>query len=156
MSVKIKIDDRDAVKLRQAFQEMQVYDQKKIFNAALRKATRPTVLAGKSNAPVGKTGNLKRSIGTIIPRNEVAIIIGARRRGGFKGHHGTIVEEGTVARQYTTKLGNIHRTGRMKGSGSYAHFLSKAVRSTEPHVLNTMGDEWYKSIQKFMAKHAVR
>lgn len=156
MSVKFDIDDRDMVRLREAFQEMQTYDQKKIFNAALRKATRPTVIAGQTNAPVGKTGNLKRSVGAIVPRNEVAIVIGTRRRGGFKGYHGIIVEEGTIERQYTTKLGNIHRTGKMNPNGSYAHFLKKAVNQTEPQVLNSMGDEWYKSILKFQAKHGLR
>lgn len=160
--IDVKIDDRDMVRLRQAFQEMQGADQKKIFNMALRKATKPTVLLAQMNAHIGPprkgkvSGNLRRSIGAIIPRYEAAIIIGARRGRGFKGYHGLIVEEGTVDRHYITKRGNIHKTGRMNSGASYAHFLKKAVKETEPQVLNTMGDEWYKAILKFQAKHGIR
>jgi len=154
--MEIKMDDRDMVRLGEAFQEMQGADQKKIFNDAFRKATKPTVQLAQSNAPVGKTGNLRRSIGAIIPRNAVAIIIGARQRGGFKGYHGIIVEEGTEERHYITRRGNMHKTGRMNSGAHYAHFLKKAVKQTEPEVLNTMGNEWYKAIQKYMTKHNVR
>jgi hypothetical protein len=146
----------DAENLEKVFKDLQFKEQRSIMISAFRKATKQTVARTKSNIYHNVTRNLYRSIGVLTVRNEAAIIVGARKRGAFKGWHGHLVEDGTKERSYRTKLGNIHRTGRMSASGAYAGYFRKAIASTENAVLKIMGDEWYAAIDKFHKKHRIR
>ena len=62
-------------------------------------ASKPMVDSAKALVPVGETGNLKKSIGiervSVSQAGEIGVIrIGPRRRGGFKGYHGHLIEYG--------------------------------------------------------------
>ncbi len=70
-----------------------------ILTKAHTDAAFPLVSAAHLMAPVGKTGNLADSIGVekigLNKGGEIgAIAVGPRRRGGFKGFHGHLIEFG--------------------------------------------------------------
>jgi len=154
-SAEFKIESPDAERLEKVFRDLQYKQQRSIIISALRKATKQTLTQAKANIVHSVTGNLRRSIGLLVMRNEPAVIVGARKRGSFIGHHGHLVEDGTVERSYTTKLGNVHRTGRMKSSASYAGYFRRAVASTEKIAVDIMGEEWYKAIEKYHRKYGL-
>jgi hypothetical protein len=133
--------------LEQYFKNLSVQDRSKIVLSSFRKATKPLVEQAKSNAPKGKTHNLERSIGFVGIRDTmpVSAIIGARIRRGYKGYIGLIVDGGTFDRKYITKNGIEHHTGRMKVS----NFFRKAADATEQQAINTVADEWHKTIARF-------
>jgi HK97 gp10 family phage protein len=132
--------------LQGVFNHMDQADKRKIMLSAFKKAVKPTEMVMRDNAPHGKTGNLRRSIGTIVMKDQVGVYVGARIKGGYKGYHGHIVEEGTVQRFRKTK--NNAPTGKMR----YKGFVRAAVKFTEPMVLNTVRDEWDKAIERFIIR----
>lgn len=79
--------------------------QHKIMLSVHHQAAKPMVEEIKQNAPVGRTGNLKKSIGSVslgTPKRtgEIgAVIVGARMRSGYKGYHAHLVEFGTKPRK---------------------------------------------------------
>jgi HK97 gp10 family phage protein len=138
--------------LKRTLDNMAYKDKRRILISALKRASKPTLEMAVANSPVGRTGNLKKSIGQIGVGNEIAIIIGARTKGGFKGFHGHLVNDGTVDRHYITKLGNEHKTGKMSVTKSYFHFFTRAVDATEDHAINTLSNEWQKGVAKMIIK----
>jgi hypothetical protein len=133
--------------LETTFKGLQRADKKSIMMSAFRKALKPTVDIMYANAPVGKTGNLQKSIGMVAARDEVAMYAGARIKGGFRGYHGHLVEEGTYQRFRKTKGGAP--TGKMPYNG----FIKRACDSTEKHAIDTVQDEWYKAITRFIRRN---
>jgi hypothetical protein len=138
--------------LEKTFKNFQYKDKRAIFLNAFRKATRPTVEMAKRNAPIGKTGNLNKSIGVVPIADDIGIWVGARVIGGYRGFHGHLLEEGTGLRSYTTKKGNTHRTGRMSQNASYSKFFQKAVEATEDQVMDTVKTEWYNAIARMIVR----
>jgi hypothetical protein len=138
--------------LEATFKNFAYKDKRSIMLSAFRKAAKPMAEQSKANAPIGKSGNLKRSMGVAVMRDEIGISIGARITGGFRGYHGHLVENGTVNRFYTTKKNNQHATGKMNPAGKYAGFFRKAFDATQEKFLDTVADEWYKSIDRFIVK----
>jgi len=126
--------------LENFFNELSLFDQRKIFIEAFRKAADPLVKRMKSGVPV-RSGNLLKSIGTKQVPQEIAILVGAMKP---KGSHGHLVESGTQERFYIEKKsGKIHRTGKMVG----IHFVETAYDAgTETEVLNAVEGEFYKAI----------
>ena len=77
--------------------------QDRVLKTAHADAAKPLVDAAKSIVPVGKTGNLKDSIGveriSLKRTNEIGLVaVGPRRRGGKKGFHGHLIEFGKTNR----------------------------------------------------------
>ena len=124
-------------------------DKRKIMLSAFRKAMKPTAEIMWANAPVGKSGNLQRSMGLYAASDEIAMYAGARIKGGFKGFHAHLIEEGTVDRHYTTKEGNEHFTGKLRYSG----FIRSAAESGEQYAIDIVAKEWYKAIGRYLVKH---
>jgi len=138
--------------LEKTFENFQYKDKRKILIAAFRKATRPLSDLARSNAPVGKTGNLKRSIGQVPMRGEMGMWIGARVIGGYRGFHGHLVEDGTVDRFYITKKGNKHATGHMSVTKPYSGFFRKAARATEAQAIRSIESDWHDAIARFIIR----
>jgi hypothetical protein len=158
--VDITFTSPDMLRLQKTFQNLRYIDQRKVLISAFRKATKPVLNQIKANAPRGATGNLKKSIGLLVSRNEISVILGARKRKGFKGYHGHLVEDGTKDRYVKTWRGKPLKkkryTGRMDSGGSYAGYFKRAIDSKGDGVHKTLGTEWYKAIQKFHEKHGLR
>jgi HK97 gp10 family phage protein len=167
----IKVECPDLIKLEKCFKDMQFVDKKKIINSAFRKALAPTVLAAQKNIH-SVTGNLSKSIGIVISRDELVAIVGARVRGGYKGYHAHLVENGTIERHYIIKKtrsmvnpqtgqwlnfkkGDTQNTGKMNPNAGYAGFLRRAVKSTGNEALNIMANAWYEAIDKIIVKNGL-
>jgi len=160
--VDITFTSPDMLRLQKTFQNLRYIDQRKVLISAFRKATKPVLDQVKANAPAQAGGkrNLKRSIGLLVARNEIAVILAARKNRGFKGAHGHLVEDGTKDRYVKTWRGKPLKkkryTGRMNPSGSYAGFFKRAIDSKGGGVMKTLGEEWYKAIQRFHDKNGLR
>lgn len=100
MSIKISLSGN--VQLDKCLKGMPKVLQNNLLQNAHVKAAKPLVDAAKSNAPVGQTGNLRRSIGIErvgVSAGGVGVVqVGPRRRGGFKGFHGHLIEYGKTNR----------------------------------------------------------
>lgn len=161
--------------LEQSFNNLRYADKRKIIMNAFRKAVKPMVDQATSNAPMGRSGNLKRSVGTIPYEDEVALFVGARKGGSadgrFAGYHGHLLNDGTVSRQfvaknnkvhpifmdvnqlvgfYRTKPGQVYGTGNMKTTGLYSHWFTRAKDATKQQAIDIVKDEWYREISKFI------
>lgn len=145
---KVNIETYGMEGLEKTFFNLDRLDKKRVLNNAFKKAVQPTVLMALNLVPKGRTLNLYRSIGTVSMDERIGVIVGARKTGGYKGYHGFIVEEGTVERQYITKKGNVHKTGKMNPNGRYAMFMKKAVDSTEDQVTANIEREWHDAIAR--------
>lgn len=142
--------------LEQTFDNFRYKDKRTILNAAFRKATKPTVEMAKTNSPRGATMNLYKSIGMVPMSEDVGVWIGARVVGGYKGFHGHLVEDGTVNRFYMTKKGNRHDTGKMNPGANYAHFFKRAADATETQVVDSLQNEWYNAIGRFIVRNKTK
>jgi len=142
--IETNIDTTNVLILEDFFNKLSHIDQKRIFTNGFRRAARPLTQKAKADAPKGKTGNLRRSIGSLMVKDDIAIIIGAKKFGRYKGHHGHLVEDGTAPR--VRKSGGS--TGTMPGNG----FFENAYKSTYPKIRGDIQDEWYKEIDKYIIR----
>lgn len=100
MSVKISLSGN--VELDRVFKGLPKVLQSNILTNAHVAAAKPLVTSIKALVPVGQTGNLKRSIGIErlgkLGGDSGAIQVGPRRKGGFRGYHGHLIEYGKTNR----------------------------------------------------------
>ena len=165
----LDVKSPDLEKLERVFKDMDWKKQKKVVRAAFRKALKPALSQAKKSVPKGKTKNLYNSLGLLFQEDLYKVVLGARIRGQFKGYHAHLVESGTKERQwtakrtmkmfnrktrqfYTLKEGDIQRTGRTKPT----RFLWMSVRMTENNTLRIIGDEFFKTIEKYHTKHGLK
>jgi hypothetical protein len=143
MEVQIKTDQIKV--LEDFFEGLSSIDQRKIFIAGFRKAAKPLVAAAKAGAPV-RTGQLMRSFGTIEMPKEIAILVGAKKSGTYRGWHGHLIENGTKERFRRTKKGA--KTGSVTGT----HFFENAFNTVEEQMYGSIEQEWYNEIDKFIMR----
>jgi hypothetical protein len=143
--------------LEETFKNFQYKDKRGIFMNAFRKAVKPTLEAAKGNVPIGKTGNLRKSLGVVPMQDNIGVFVGARVIGGYRGFHGHLVEDGTVNRYVKTEKGKPLKTprftGKMNPNAYYAGFFRKAIESTEKQVVDTIQKEWYDAIARFIVRN---
>jgi hypothetical protein len=140
-----RLDISNMAHLTEFFNDLSLFDQRKIFLEAFRKASKPLVERIKAGTPVDR-GNLLRSIGTKAVPNEIAILVGAMRP---RGSHGHLIESGTAERVYISKKGKPHRTGRIVG----IQFVEKAYDAgTEEEVLDAIEEQYYIAIDNAIMK----
>ena len=137
--MEMTVDTSQIKILQDFFDDLSKQDQKKIFTHGYRRAARPLVAAAKVLAP-SRRGVLQRSIGTIEVPDEVAILVGAKLSGTYKGWHGRFTEGGTKER-FRKKKRNAP-TGRIIAS----HWFENAYNATEKQVYDSIDSEWYKAI----------
>ena len=141
--MEVSYNDNQVQALTTMFKDFALSDQLKIFNTAYRKGTKQMVNYAKSIVP-RRTGNLAKSIGTIFLRQDVAVLIGAKK--AYKGWHGHLIENGTVQRFRKTKGGAP--TGRVIG----VHFMEQAYNNNIDYVINAIHEEWLAAIDKYIQK----
>jgi len=137
------LDTINISELERFFNDLKLVDQRKIFAAGFRKAANPLKNKMQALVPV-KTGNLRRSIGSSIARDEIALYVGTKIGGANDGWYGHFLEEGTKDRY--RKDGS--ETGKIKGK----HFASLAFMYTEDEVYSNIEQEWYKAIDRFIVR----
>lgn len=99
----------------------------KTVQGILRKAVKPIVEEAKAKVPK-RTGNLKKSIGTIAGRGQgkgTQVYAGPRRGGPYKGYAGHLIEYGTGPRKQAS-------TGRNTGSVAAQPFMRPAFDKMYP------------------------
>jgi HK97 gp10 family phage protein len=138
--------------LEDFFQELSAMDQRKIFISAYRKAVKPLVALAKSNVPV-KTGNLRRSIGTIEIPDKIAILVGAKTSGKYKGWYAHFLEptEGNNPKERFRRRMNGKRIKTGTGSTgkmTIHRFFEPAYDATEEQIFSTIEQEWYRAIDE--------
>jgi HK97 gp10 family phage protein len=120
-----------------------------VSNRALQqvneKAAIPLVNAAHLLAPVGKTGNLAESIGTVKPSvKSVSIVgevnVGPRRGGKYKGYHAHLVE--------------YPKTNRDGSKSRPKPFMQPAFQRTKEEVLSRinsiLGSNMLKRMQRLL------
>lgn len=146
--MEITIDTNQIAHLEEFFNELSAVDQRKVFMTAFRKASKPLIQRAKANTPVGATGTLRKSIGTIEVPNEIALIVGAKNSGANKGWYGHFLEDGVPQERFRkTKKGKVS-TGKIVGT----HFFEKAYEGTETEVMEAVEVEFYAAIDNAIVK----
>lgn len=128
--------------LNDFFRGLSTIDQRKVFAEGFRKSAKPLVDVAKANVPVGRTGNLKRSIGTMMLSGGIGIMVGTLRQ--RKGWHGHLVESGTNER--------VRKSGGATGRMPATHFFERAFETTKEQVYSTIEEEWYKAIDNVIIR----
>jgi hypothetical protein len=167
-------ENGNAIKLTKTFQALARNDiNVNIILDAFKKAVKPVEDKARSLVPKGKTLNLYNSIQSSFARDELAIDVGAMKKFGYKGYHGLLIEEGTKQRDYvairkwvfkspisgnfiTVKPGDKVRTGLIRSTAPYTHFMRRAVMQTENQVTNIMDREFYNSVGSIFRKNGLR
>jgi HK97 gp10 family phage protein len=141
----ITINTSQVEVLKDFFNDLSNRDQRKIFMVAFRKASKPLITDAKATVP-RRTGNLAKSIGSIALSSEIALLVGAKKGGGYKGWHGHLIENGTVDRFRRSK--NNAPTGRMNPT----HFFESAYNKNEKGVIDSVEEEWLKAIDQCIVR----
>lgn len=141
----ISVNSQQIESLREFFDGLSAADQRRIFLTAFRRAAKPIITEAKATVP-RRTGNLARSIGSIAVANEAAILVGAKKSGGYKGWHGHLIENGTVNRFRKTK--NNAATGRVIGT----KFFENAYTNNEHFITQYTEEEMLQAIDKLIVK----
>lgn len=104
MSVKISVTGIKSID--ECLRLLPLEMSEKVLSQAHSDAAFPLVAAAHYLAPVGKTGNLADSIGIekvgLKRGGEIgSIVVGARRRGQYRGYHAHLIEYGKTNRDGT-------------------------------------------------------
>jgi len=128
---------------------MSTKEGKSVLRGTLRRTFIQTIKDARANLDAGghnKTGNLRRSLGTIIsikPGTAYAAI-GARTKGKNKGPHFHFVNSGTDVR--TTGK------GANRGAAPETAFFDNAVRKNISSIPVTLQQAFEEEMEKFMKK----
>lgn len=124
------------------------------FQKANVKAAQPLADRMHRLAPVGLTGNLAESIGIVKSgkgnKGELGLIsIGPRRKGGYKGFAGHLVEFGTKRRR--TKTTNANRGIMPKDpfvEPAWEQTKDEVLGSIDKHLGKVVTSYWNKTVKK--------
>ena len=162
--------NRDLDDLIRAYGQLPGSLARKHLKAAIRRSIRPFVPALKAATPRGKTGNLRRSVKTVVRfGNKVSRSSWGNFRGtaygvvGFskggekknqKGSHATFVEKGTKPR---FRKGAKGGTGRgSTGTMPPKHMLRETLASKKSGILSNLELEMGVSLERATRELATR
>lgn len=123
----------------------------KTIGAANFAAAKPLIRAEQRLAPEGPTGNLVDSIGAVkTPLRKANVVgevlVGPRRKGGYKGFAGHLLEFGTKARRT--------KKGANRGKGPVKKFAKPAYEQTKEEVrkgiITQLGISVVKTAKKYV------
>ena len=127
----------------------------RILGAANAAAAKPLIALGKSKAPKGRTGNLVKSIGSVKVSTRKAteigtVHVGPKVGGGFKGHHGGLVEFGTGPRPpggWYARFPNAKDTVMPKHP-----YWVPAFESSKGQIISTQKEHIARKLEAFMKR----
>ncbi len=119
--------------------------------SANRAASKVLVEREKLLAPEGPTGNLVDSIGAIKPskksgREVGSVVVGPRRKNGYKGFAGHFVEYGTKQRR--------NKRGANRGVMPNEPFAEPAFNQTKVQIEGSIKTELQKAVVRAMKRYA--
>lgn len=136
------------------FQSMKIADQRRLFIAAWRIASKPLIQQSRQNIRSrmqsrSNTKNLEKSIGFVPGRSRgksvfISAKMGARKGGNFKGYHGHLFDAGTAART-TSK-------GLSRGTMPASQFFTDALNATESQLVNDTQNHMLAALEKLIAR----
>lgn len=134
----------DIAKLRKSLDGLTGQLNDKLFLKINKKGAEPLVHRMHRLAPVGETGHLAESIGTVSAKSEGlgAIETGPRRRGGYKGFAGHLMEFGTKIRQT--------KGGANRGKVTARPFVRPAWEDTNKQVLGIIEKNLSNEVEKYL------
>ncbi len=147
ITIEIKPGDLEA--LERKLRSLEVRSQRKVLRKGTRAASTPIQKAIRNAAPVGPTGNLKRSIGRKFKfyrgsLTDIAVIgPQIKRKEGALGYHGHLVEFGTKERT----IKNLWGRPGVKGSAGRMPPNPFAKRAADA-VLSVAGQKGLDAIRK--------
>ncbi len=117
--------------------------QDRVLKTAHADAAKIGVQRAKELAPKGKTGNLIQSIGvervSMKRTNEVGLVqYGPRKRGGYKGFHGHLIEYGKTNRDGTKTEADP--------------FMEPSFNQTKGQIEKNISDSLGKKLSSFMKR----
>jgi hypothetical protein len=139
--------------LKRTLDNMSQQGQRKILIPALRRAVKGTLDMARMNVPKGRTHNLEKSLRIMTDTAEIAVIVGARKGGGYKGYAGHLLDKGTKLRSYTTKNGVKHNTGMLKTNKPYFEWFTRAAKVTERDAVNKLAVEWQRGVARCIIRN---
>lgn len=118
--------------------------QDRVLKNAHADAAKPLIATAKNIVPVGKTGNLKESIGveriSMKKTNAIGLVqVGPRRKGGYKGFHGHLVEYPHFTRDGVNKT-------------TPKPFMEPAYNQTKNQVLENIKTSVGRKLNLFMKR----
>lgn len=121
--------------------------QDRVLKNAHADAAKVLIRDAQSTAPLGKTGNLRKSIGveriSIKKTNELGLIrVGPRRKGGYKGFHGHLVEFGKTNRDGT----------RSKANPFFEQSYNRTKGTLEMQIKESLGKKLNQFMQRTIKK----
>lgn len=121
--------------------------QDRVLKNAHADAAKVLIRDAQATAPMGKTGNLKKSIGveriSIKKTNELGLIrVGPRRKGGYKGFHGHLVEFGKTNRDGT----------RSKANPFFEQSYNRTKGQLEMQIKESLGKKLNQFMQRTIKK----
>lgn len=126
----------------------------KILGQAHAEAAKPIIPAAQSKIK-DKTGNLRASIGTekIALKKATAVgmvYVGPRRKRGYKGFHGHLVEFGHKTNKKDSAFLKRKRNTPAKEFVKPYPFMEPAFHSTKNEVTNNIKDSVGRKLRNFM------
>jgi HK97 gp10 family phage protein len=166
----IKFKITGEAEMAKALQGLPAKIKKDVAFAAMVAAVQPTVLAARALAPVGETGELRKSIGFVVRqyrRGDITYgIIGARRGFGTDktdpakyahlvefGH--AVAVGGKLFRGFNP-FKNVKATGVLAGFVPPRPFLRPAFEATKAEVLATLSRLLGQGIEAAASKQSAR
>lgn len=124
--------------------------QHSVIGSANYRASKQLVEKEKLLAPEGPTGNLVDSIGAVRTSRAKAtslgeVVVGPRRKGGYKGYAGHLVEYGTKRR--------TNKNGANRGVMPKKPFAAPAFRATQSQIESSIATELAKSVVRTMKRY---
>ena len=152
MSAKIEIFG--IKELDDFFQAMKIADQRRLFMAAWRIASKPLIQSSRQNIRArmltkSRTNNLYKSMGFVAMRSRaksvfVSAKVGARKGGNYKGFHGHLFDAGTVARQT--------KQGFSRGTMPATRFFTDALAANQDKLTNETQTHMITALEKMITR----
>jgi hypothetical protein len=152
--------NRDLDDLIRAYSKLPGSLARKHLKAAIRRSIKPFVPALKAATPRGATGNLRRSVTTVVKfgtkvsrvntysfRGTAMGIVGFSRKGkkkNQKGDHSVLVEAGTKPRR--------RKSGAATGKMPPKHMLRDTLAAKRSGILSNMEIEMGVSLERAIAE----
>lgn len=150
------INDRELLKL---FNELQPKVQNKIISTGLKNAARLIVNAAKRNFKAVKKGKSKTeyrdfnsSFSIRDMRSRAGVIAGLSSKQGYKYR---FIDQGTEERQYKTKKGNEHRTGRITATRWFTNAVQDKQKTAQEDVQQAVVKAMNKTVEKYNKKYRI-
>lgn len=142
----MKPEVQGADKLQRIFRRMPELFTDNKLRAVHRRAVTPLISRIHRLTPVGKTGNLADSVGTENVKTDLGgIHVGYRRKGGFKGFAGHLIEFGTKPR--FTKKSFAYR-GQMKANPVVEPSFDQTADQVEKNIVKEEAAEVTKFLKR--------